>query len=275
MEAPAVLYHYASLDTLALILHKRTIRFSRLDKVDDPQEQRSADSQNLGKMKLVSCWTSSDEESIPMRREYAGAECGVRIQMKSYPFKQYSISNESLNMLSSEAVLNALGGSFDGLHLPLEDFWDKNYHFFETARDREILHEVEYTNDESLLFPKVINAFENGGLVADLMALGVHKTTAWSYQKEWRYILTAVPIGIDSVINVRLDQIVRANDVMLDKCDPGIPPYYDLAISDEAFSSMKIVSSPKMTPGNRVILDALIEKYAPGIEVAESSIELS
>lgn len=57
MEAPAVLYHYTSLDTLAMILHNRTIRFSRLDKVDDPQEQRSADSQNLGKMKLVSCWT--------------------------------------------------------------------------------------------------------------------------------------------------------------------------------------------------------------------------
>lgn len=275
MEAPAVLYHYASLDTLALILHNRTIGFSRLDKVDDPQEQRSADSQNLGKMKLVSCWTSSDEESIPMWREYAGAECGVRIQMKSHPFKRYSVSNDSLNMLSSEAVLKALGGSFDGLHLPLEDFWDKNYHFFETARDREILHEVEYTNDESLLFPKVINTFGNGGLVADLNALGVHKTTAWSYQKEWRYILTAVPIGIDSVINERLDQIVRANDVILDKCDPGIPPYYDLVISDEAFSSMKIVSSPKMTPGNRVILNTLIVKYAPGIEVAESSIELS
>lgn len=210
-----------------------------------------------------------------MWREYAGAECGVRIQMKSYPFMQYSVSTESLSKLSPDAVLNAPGGSFNGLHLPLEDFWDKNYFFFETARDREILHEVEYTNDESLLFPKVINAFENGGLVADLNALGVHKTTAWSYQKEWRYILTAVPIGIDSVINVRLDQILRANDVMLDKCDPGIPPYYDLAISDEAFSSMKIVSSPKMTPGNRVILNTLIEKYAPGIEVAESSIELS
>lgn len=275
MEAPSVLYHYASLDTLALILRNRTIRFSRLDKVDDPQEQRSADSQNLGKMKLVSCWTSTDEESIPMWREYAGAECGVRIQMKSYPFKQYSLSTESLGILSSEAVLNALGGSFDGLHLPLEDFWNRNYYFFETPHEIEMLHEVEYTNDESLLFPKVIKLFENGGLVADLNALGVHKTTAWSYQNEWRYILTAVPIGIDSVINGRLDQIVRANDVILDKCDPGIPPYYDLAISDEAFSSMKIVSSPKMTPGNRVILDALVEKYAPGIEVADSAIELS
>lgn len=127
MEAPAVLYHYASLDTLALILHNRTIRFSWLDKVDDPQEQRSADSQNLGKMKLVSCWTSSDEESIPMWREYAGAECGVRIQMKSHPFKRYSVSTESLSKLSSDAVLNALGGKFDGLQLPLEDFWDKNF----------------------------------------------------------------------------------------------------------------------------------------------------
>ena len=48
MEAPAVLYHYASLDTLALILHNRTFRISRLDMVDDPQEQRSVDTQNLG-----------------------------------------------------------------------------------------------------------------------------------------------------------------------------------------------------------------------------------
>lgn len=171
--------------------------------------------------------------------------------------------------------MNALGGSFDGLHLPLEDFWDRNYYFFETPHKIEMLHEVEYTNDESLLFPKVIKAFGNGGHMADLNALGVHKTTAWSYQKEWRYILTAVPIGIDSVINGRLDQILRANDVILDKCDPKIPPYYDLVISDEAFSSMKIVSSPKMTPGNRVILDALVEKYASGIEVADSAIELS
>lgn len=226
-------------------------------------------------MKLVSCWTSADKESIPRWREYAGAECGVRIQMKSRPFKLYSVSTESLSKLSPDALLNALGGSFDGLHLPLEDFWNRNYYFFEMARDIEMLHEVEYTNDEILLFPKVISAFENGGYDANLNALGVHKTMAWSYQKEWRYILTAVPIGIESIINGRLDQLQSANDIMLDKCDPGVPTYYDLVISDEAFSSMKIVSSPKMTLGNRVILDALVEKYAPGIEVAESSIELS
>ena len=274
MEAPAVLYHYASLDTLALILHNRTIRFSRLDKVDDPQEQRSVDSQNLGKMKLVSCWTSSDEESIPMWREYAGAECGVRIQMKSHPFKRYSVSTESLSKLSSDAVLNTPGGKFDGLQLPLEDFWDKKYHFKEMARSVEMLHEVQYTKDKSLLFPEVIRSCGNGWVEADLSALGIHKATAWSYQRDWRYVLTAVPVGIAS-IEGEVEAVKRATEVILDRCDPGIPSFYDLAISDEAFSSMKIVASPKMTPGNRVILDALVQKYAPGIEVAESSIELA
>lgn len=274
MEAPAVLYHYASLDTLALILHNRTIRFSRLDKVDDPQEQRSADSQNLGKMKLVSCWTSSAEESIPMWREYAGAECGVRIQMKSHPFKRYSVSTESLSRLSSDAVLNTPGGKFDGLQLPLEDFWDKKYHFKEMARSVEMLHEVQYTKDKSLLFPEVIRSCGNGLVEADLSALGIHKATAWSYQREWRYVLTAVPVGIAS-IEGDVEAVKSATEVILDRCDPEIPSFYDLVISDGAFSSMKIVSSPKMTPGNRVILDALVQKYAPGIEVAESSIELA
>lgn len=275
MGAPSVLYHYASLDTLALILHNRTIRFSRLDKVDDPQEQRSADSQNLGKMKLVSCWTSSDEESIPMWREYAGAECGVRVQMKSYPFKEYSVSTESLSKLSHDAVLNSPGGSFDGLHLPIEDFWDRSYHFKEMARSVEMLHEVQYTNDKSLLFPEVIRSCGNGWVEADLSALGIHKATAWSYQREWRYVLTAVPVGIASVIKGDVEAVKRATEVILDRCDPEIPSFYDLIISDEAFSSMKIVASPKMTPGNRLILDALVKNYAPGIEVTESSIELS
>lgn len=274
MEAPAVLYHYASLDTLALILHNRTIRFSRLDKVDDPQEQRSADSQNLGKMKLVSCWTSSNEESIPMWREYAGAECGVRIQMKSHPFKRYSVSTESLSKLSSDAVLNTPGGKFDGLQLPLEDFWDKKYHFKEMARSVEMLHEVQYTKDKSLLFPEVIRSCGNGWVEADLSALGIRKATAWSYQREWRYVLTAVPVGIAS-IEGDVEAVKRATEVILDRCDPEIPSFYDLIISDEAFSSMKIVVSPKMTPGNRIILDALVQKYAPGIEVAESSIEMA
>lgn len=142
------------------------------------------------------------------------------------------------------------------------------------ARSVEMLHEVQYTKDKSFLFPEVIRSCGNGWVEADLSALGIHKATAWSYQREWRYVLTAVPVGIAS-IEGDVEAVKRATEVILDRCDPEIPSFYDLIISDEAFSSMKIVASPKMTPGNRLILDALVQKYAPGIEVTESAIELS
>lgn len=149
------------------------------------------------------------------------------------------------------------------------------YSFKEMARSVEMLHEVQYTNDKSLLFPEVIRSCGNGWVEADLNTLGIHKATAWSYQNEWRYVLTAVPVGIASVIKGDVEAVKRTTEVILDRCDPEIPSFYDLIISDEAFSSMKIVASPKMTPGNRLILDALVKKYAPDIEVAESSIELA
>lgn len=87
--------------------------------------------------------------------------------------------------------------------------------------------------------------------------------------------MTAVSIVIDFVINGRLEQILMANDVVLDKCDPESHPFTILLSPMKFFSSMKIASCPKMAPGNHVILDSLVGKYAPGMEVVESAIELS
>ena len=42
------LYHYTSLEKLALILKNRTIRLSPLDKMDDRQEQKTSDVENVG-----------------------------------------------------------------------------------------------------------------------------------------------------------------------------------------------------------------------------------
>lgn len=52
------IYHYTNIDTLALILKNRTIRFNRLDNVDDLEEGKA---ESLGikfcKYIFVSCWT--------------------------------------------------------------------------------------------------------------------------------------------------------------------------------------------------------------------------
>jgi len=48
------LYHYTSLETLALILKNRTIRFNSLDKMDDLQEKETADIKNIGQFFYIS-----------------------------------------------------------------------------------------------------------------------------------------------------------------------------------------------------------------------------
>ena len=43
MDYPEYLYHYTSIETLALIMSKRCIRFNCLKFVDDPEENVSSD----------------------------------------------------------------------------------------------------------------------------------------------------------------------------------------------------------------------------------------
>ena len=48
MDESKYLYHYTNIETLALILKNRTIRFNSLDRMDDLQEQQTADVKNIG-----------------------------------------------------------------------------------------------------------------------------------------------------------------------------------------------------------------------------------
>ena len=66
MENIEYLYHYTNIETLALILKNRTIRFNSLDKMDDLQEQQTADIKNIGQFCYISSWTDDSTESIPM-----------------------------------------------------------------------------------------------------------------------------------------------------------------------------------------------------------------
>ena len=52
------LYHYTSIETLALILANKTICFNNLLNVDDSEEAETFDMGKFGRFVYVSCWTS-------------------------------------------------------------------------------------------------------------------------------------------------------------------------------------------------------------------------
>ena len=86
MPAPRI-FHYTNLDSLALILKTRNIRFTRMDRVDDIREAQNHLGIDFGKYFFVSCWTTDAKESIPQWNMYSDQMRGVRIELPTYPFQ--------------------------------------------------------------------------------------------------------------------------------------------------------------------------------------------
>lgn len=76
-----MLYHYTSLATFALILTTKSIKFNRLDLVDDPDESLFGygdSDMKLNSSSFVSCWTEDKVENIALWKMYTDLK-GVRI----------------------------------------------------------------------------------------------------------------------------------------------------------------------------------------------------
>jgi hypothetical protein len=180
------LYHYTSIESLALILHNGTILFNSLQKVDDLEEVECNDVKDYGKYCYVSCWTDVEEESIPLWKMYTPDMKGVRIKLPLYPFKKYKFDEIVLPF-----KYNNVFPSF-----PIETYI--NYETLEKERRAFIfpnepkLVQIEYTEDKNLLYQNVLEkiANENGNEATYNITLrndkiGKYKMERWAlWQKD-------------------------------------------------------------------------------------------
>lgn len=265
------LYHYTNIESLALILKNRTIRFNSLDKMDDLQEQETGDIKNAGQFCYVSSWTEDDIESIPMWNLYSSLDAGVRIKLRKFPFKEYENTIEALSAVTKTSVATSDGNSIKSI-IPLTEILSKGF-FSPQAMGKQdaILFKVEYTQDAEKLYPKLhSNKGEDSSLAFG--KLGKFKNVYWSFQKEWRYILYFLPMNINqSPQNIFKNLQLMANRLFLG-LEKQPFPHYDMFIDDEAFFDMEITLSPKISMGNRTIVENLIDKYNPQAIIKDSTL---
>ena len=261
------LFHYTSIENFALIVKNRTIRLNSLCNMDDLQEGRAKDLQKIGRFFFVSSWTDEDKESIAMWNMYTTMKSGVRIGLPKNPFVRHGTRIDDLKKefkfpISGEECVDTFL-SFadlirDGVYSP-------------QAWEGDILTQVQYTDDIDLLEPKIIST-TNDCINIDWNNIGRYKNTYWSFQKEWRYIMTFLPLPIsDNVEKMKQESFAIANRMVRD-AQAAPFEYYDLNLSDDAFNAMQVTPSPKITSGNRIILDALIDRYNPKATVSESEL---
>lgn len=260
-------YHYTNLESLALILKNKTIRFNRLDQVDDIEE---GNAESLGvrfcQYVFVSCWTGSPEESIPLWKMYSEGFGGVRISIEKEMFQEYLVSDLDLGGLKSQ-------GSIISKISPIDM---KNQNFFIVPildYDNDLFYRhIKYVDDVSQYTSDAIRIDNlkgnRGDFSVDMKSFGYYKNKRWKFQDEARFVLYVLPFNpmLDGA-NPELSTIVTQS-LMQNKSLPF--NYYDMQLNSDAMDSIEITLSPSATDAQRTIAMALIEKYAPKAKIHDS-----
>lgn len=261
------LYHYTNISSLALILSNRTIRFNSLNKMDDLQEQETADIKNLGQFFYVSSWTDDSKESIPMWNMYASKDQGVRIKLRKNPFQLYINSREDLEGLNVFKVEGE--GSKKKVLIPFVDMIKKNFYTTSCMNPAGLLYKVEYTDDNDKLYPKVFTQDEKG-ITFDFKNIGRFKNRYWEFQHEWRYSLLCIPMDYKQGPKRITSNFEKFAINLYNGIAKQPFPFYDLLISNDSFEEMEITLSPWISLGNKVIVQSLLDKYNDKAIIKES-----
>lgn len=274
------LYHYTSLDTLALILKNKTLCFNNLVNVDDMEEAQSEDMGEFGKFVYVSCWTADREESIPLWNLYTPDMHGVRIRLPEYPFETYHYKKGEF--FCEEDVDTYI----DLAHMIAENRYS-------ILPKNPVLVEVEYDNEKARLFPRVRQESYPGALqdfleaksLEELMRkkikvnysfdkVGYYKRKIWDFQKEWRYKISISPMGLresnPSTLEKQQEYFRRLEDRT---AEPPVQRIF-LKIDENVFKELEVVFGPKMTDAEKIMAVALLEKYAPECKYKDSCLQI-
>lgn len=260
MTKPQSLYHYTTIEALAMILRNKTIRFSPLTVLDDLQEDKVQGGWYIGRYTFISSWTEEVEESIPMWKMYSNLESGIRIKLPINPFKthkipeiiqsNYQVKKEDYSIVSKDVIIN-------------DEYSILNY------EDGQYLKKVEYTRDMDKIIPDI-----EDGTSLNFEDVGRYKKLAWQFQKEWRYILRFIPLSLNEVERIGFEKVGRLASMKISDPTHTLSfNHFYLSLNEDAFNNMEITLSPKISDGNRVIVEALKHKYNPNMLIIDSELQ--
>lgn len=253
---PAYLYHYTSIETLAHILSGRRLRFARLDTVNDPDEARTKDLNLASTLAFVSCWTEESSELIAMWKLYTPEMQGVRLKFPSNLFSgrgQAQIVEEGGAVLFFDPPVTIHRKEL-APHPPIHSLYGPN--------------KVYYTDNEEYLIPHCIQEHDYFTKMI-LYDLGKAKNSYWSFEAEWRFMLYAVPYEI------RMSRASAMRDAFLNLEDhPVLEREYFLCVDQTAIEEMTIRLGPRVNAAQKLIVEALCDKYCKNVKIENSMLRV-
>lgn len=250
-EFPTELYQYTSIESLEKILQTRTLRFSRLDKVNDPEEAIAADLPLASSSVFVSCWSNEQKESIPMWSMYGSNFRGVRIRLPANMFA----GRRPAMVLEEGGALTIVSGQWTVTREPPA---------METRMSAVIgPNKIFYSDDPAYRIRKLVHRM-GGTATFCPYDLGMVKGTPWFYEQEWRYKISALSF------EAQFPDDEYFNKITLDLGRyPVINESVFVPLDQSAIEEMEVTVGPR---ADYSAVEAVISKYAPSAWIIKSAL---
>lgn len=259
------LYHYTTIDSLAHILKSRSIRFNRLDQLDDLSESEEFGSFNPLKYTFSSSFTWDDRENIALWKMYANMERGVRLEFDSSSMFNPKLTDLPPHSLTGNQIPKSIRTSLKSTDIVNTDFiliyWGPNN--FQNIGVGIHLKNVEYNDNIKEIYKSLIKINPSDkSLNCNIWEFGFYKTKYWEFQKEVRLLIYTIP---NCHSEDDFNRLV-SNNRALKTTSIFVP------LSDFALDNLKIVLSPKITDASRIIVESLTSNLS-NISVKDSTLK--
>jgi hypothetical protein len=273
MENTNLIHHYTNINTLELILKNRTIRFNRLDRVDDLEEGKPYGKYNVSKYLFVSCWTDSDFESIPQWNIYTDKMRGVRITLPKNMFVNHLIKPPN--------YMFALPEGYYYSPIPEERLLTDKYYVLPTFKNIEKLgKKVEYVDEPSEYYNDIVHKTKdkvyNSLTFLRPIAIAKYKRKVWEFQSEFRFILFIVPINVkprgrvwsEGDSRILISKIISN---IVNEVNPNLD-YFDVDLNPIALNNIIVTIGPCASPGDKNNVESLIKQHTKNGVVENSKL---
>jgi len=256
--APRKLSHYTSAQTLGLILKNKTIRFNRLDRVNDPKEAMSNDYANAQKLVFASCWSGPDTESMPLWERYSAQMAGVRIIMPTLMFKG---RNNNHKVTRDDRYYE----------IQVDDFSTQIERCGKTviALSPSCVMgptKIRYAKSDGLHLSNVFNTHE--GQLFDLRQLGTVKIDHWSWEDEYRFRVLA---AFDYLFE---EEGLKWMSPQSFVDNPVVTEFVDVPLEPTSFDEMEVVLGPRISATDEAHVRELCEVHAQKAKITRSDISI-
>ena len=253
-------YHYTSIENLALILSSQKIRFTRLDLLDDIREINGLPQELLANL-FVSCWTEEGFENLSLWSLYTNMK-GVRIELDQKFYDEHLIKKGdygywgyaedtytplALNEIRTDDYI--IGNPFwleDGFYVKVQ------YDHASPEKKREYISE----ESDSIEVKHPVNLVR-------------FKDSIWAFQNESRFFLLAQPLPPLSLFNDdRHEQMKNLGNYEVVNKIRNI----DVGIRKDELDRVVVRLHPNCNEADKVIVNSLLRHHTAYGEIEDSKL---